>query len=103
MSKSSATANSSLIKAGWLLLAEIAGGVIFSIALQSAEYIPELSMPVVWTANFVTAWHLSKAASIMGKNRWLYGLVAALAPPAAIFVYFTLKTQDTLHRLDHNW
>ena len=103
MSNSSTTTNDSLRTAGWLLLAEIAGGVILSLALQRAGYIPELSMPVVWAANFVAAWHLSKAATSMRKNRWLYGLGAALGPPAAIFAYFNLKTQDTLHRLDRSW
>lgn len=103
MSNSSATTNESLRRAGWLLLAEIAGGVILSLLLQRAGYIPELSMPVVWVVNFVTAWHLFKAATSMRKSRWLYGLGAALGPPVAIVAYLNLKTQDALHRLDRGW
>jgi hypothetical protein len=103
MSKSSEMTNESLSKAGWLLLFEIVGGVILSIVLQGAGYMSELSMPAVWSVNLATAWYLSEAAMAIGKNRWLYGFGAALGPPAAIFAYFRLKTQDILHRLDHNW
>ena len=103
MSNSSAASNQSLSKAGWLLLAEISGGVILSLVLQRAGYMPELSMLAVWAVNFATAWHLSKAAIAMRKSRWLYGLGAALGPPIAILAYFNLKTQDTLHRLDRSW
>jgi len=98
MSSSSATTNDNLRKAGWLLLAEIVGGVILSFVLQSAGYISELSIPAVWAVNFVAAWYLSRAAAAACKNRWLYGLGAALGPPLAIL---TLKNQDTFHRLDH--
>ena len=83
-------------RAGWLLLLEIGGAV--ALGLGGA---PEhLVFAVVWFANLVVAWNLALAAKALGKSSLGYGLFSALAPPAAIYCFFSLHGQDAAARFD---
>ncbi len=92
--------NSSLRRAGWLLLIEIVGGVMMALVLQESGFMPELVIPAVWLVNLFTASYLSMAAAELRKNQWVYGLASALGPPLALILYGQLKSADTLRRLD---
>lgn len=87
--------------AGYLLLFEFACFVVASMILERNGFSGYLALPVVWLFNLVVAWHLSKAATDLGKNKWLYGLMAALGPPLAIFAFSMLNLRASMHRLNH--
>jgi hypothetical protein len=81
-------------RAGWCLLIAVLGGVALAIALEQLGLAGELAMIFVLMVNLVASWFLARAAQASGKSPLLYGLLSALGPPAAIFLFFSLVDRD---------
>lgn len=87
-------------RAGWLLLLEFLGAAALSLLLVEFGVRGEFVPIGMWLVNFLTAWHLAKAAAAQGKSVVLYGLFSALGPPAAVVSFFSLYNHDAFARLD---
>lgn len=101
MINSVATVGNNLKTAGYLLLLEIVCGVAISMVLERNGSSSNLILPAVWLFNLAPAWHLSKAATDLGKNKWFYGLIAVFGPPLAIFAFAMLSLHTSVYRLNH--
>ena len=86
--------------AGYLLLLEIAFFVVVSMILERNGFSSGLAFIGLWLFNLVTAWHLSKAANEFGKNKWLFGIMAAIGPPLAILAFTILNLHNSIRRLN---
>lgn len=95
-----AQAESNLGRAGWLLLLEFLGGAALSLVLVEFGLVGDIVLIGVWLLNFLTAWHLAKAAAAQGKSAVLHGLFSALGPPTAFATFVSLYSYDMFARLD---
>jgi len=87
-------------RAGWLLLLELAGGAALGVFLGNLGYNPDFIVPAVWLFNLLPAWYISQAATRMGKNGLLYGVVSALGGALAAWAW--LVSQDYFRQLERN-
>lgn len=76
-------------RAGLLLLLTLAGAIALSFVLLELGHDTALAILAVLAAMPFVAWLMSKAATVQGRNRWLYGL-ASLLPPLAVLLFFSL-------------
>lgn len=99
MSNPFAQLEKNLGRAGLLFVLVILGSAGLSLILGEMGYEPSVTIVLVWIAMPFVAWLMSKAARAQGKSPWLYGL-ASLIPPFAVFLFFSLRSHDTIARLD---
>jgi len=85
---------------GGLLLAEIVVGVTAAFALSNFGIAPDWALVATSIFNFVPASFLAKAARARGKNPLFYGVVSALGPPGALFVYQRLRSLEIVENFD---
>ena len=87
-------AQKDLATAGYLLFAEMAGGVSVTFALGQLGFDAKDTMfLVVCAMNLVTAVFLARAARAQGRNPIVYGLCSIL-PPGALWAFSRLRARD---------
>lgn len=94
--------NRDLAVAAYLLVIEFAVGFALAYALGQLGMAVEPVFIGLSLSNLSVAWYLAKAARALGKNRWLYGAMAALNPGLALFAYSRLRQHELLTWLDRN-
>ena len=77
-----------LRKAGYMLLAEVLGGIALGMLLSHLGRGIEPAILLVWVINLPVAWFLARAARLQGRNAWLTGLTSL--PPLLAAVNFWL-------------
>ena len=100
MLKFSTQYSKNLRRAGWLLVLEV--GVACVLAYFSVKTNITLSYIFIamWLTNLVTSWCISKAATDLGKNSVLFGVVSALLPAFAVSAWYWLKFVELWQRLE---
>ena len=98
-----AHSENNLGRAGWLLIIMFGGVAAAALVLTNIGVTTDYIFVVAWLFNLVTAWYISRAAKALGKSSLLYGLVAALAPPGALFAWFKLHSIDNWQLLERKY
>ena len=96
MSRFSQT-ETNLRRAGYVLLAEVLGGVALGMLLSHLGYGIEAAILLVWVANLPAAWFLARAARLQGRNAWLTGFTS-LPPLLAVVNFWLLWATAGSHR-----
>ena len=91
-------------RAGSLLILELCVVVILGATLPQVGLDPDFAALAALLAamlvNFAAAWHLAQAARKLGRSALGFGVMAALAPIAALLVWSHLKQLALTAQID---